>query len=96
MYYTESLLYNLVRIVIPQTSVQKANTIANVFEKFPSLTKKAYLSAVIQKNMVTEELKRLYYEYTGSQAEDIIELPSSCSSMILHEKSSLLYNILDY
>ena len=49
MYYTESLLYNLVRIVIPQTSVQKANTIANVFEKFPSLTKKAYLSAVIQK-----------------------------------------------
>lgn len=30
--------------------------------------------------MVTEELKRLYYEYTGSQAEDIIELPSSGSN----------------
>ncbi|WP_418544186.1 phosphotransferase [Parabacteroides goldsteinii] len=30
--------------------------------------------------MVTEELKRLYYEYTGSQAEDITELPSSGSN----------------
>lgn len=30
--------------------------------------------------MVTEELKRLYYGYTGSQAEDITELPSSGSN----------------
>lgn len=30
--------------------------------------------------MVTEELKRLYYEYTGSQAEDVTELPSSGSN----------------
>lgn len=30
--------------------------------------------------MITEELKRLYYNYTGSPAEDIIELPSSGSN----------------
>lgn len=48
--------------------------------KFPLLTKNYYLSAVIKQSMVTEELKRLYYEYTGSQAEDITELPSSGSN----------------
>lgn len=30
--------------------------------------------------MITEELKQLYYEYTGSRAEDITELPSSGSN----------------